>query len=178
MFAPRLSEEALSFLIFQTIRLPGDFSSLRVLERLVFEVYSAFLCFTIRGNNTPAFYIFENVFIYCLFKAQDLSFAASFGFSNELALKAWLMSLQKLGDCGSRGAGVAPRVGMVSERVAACASLPSPPDLAALDRPRRPPGVPWRSVPVGILFLWESLPGSLLSQRPPENDQSELGSDS
>lgn len=60
------------------------------------------------------------------------------------------MSLQKLGDCGSRGASVVPRVGTVSESVAACACPPPPPDLAALECPRRAPHVPWRTVRVGI----------------------------
>ncbi|TKC51965.1 hypothetical protein EI555_015180, partial [Monodon monoceros] len=52
----------------------------------------------------------------------------------------------KLGDCGSLGASVVPRVGTVSESVAACACPPPPPDLAALERPRRAPRVPWRTV--------------------------------
>lgn len=111
------------------------------------------------------------MFLFTDFKAWDLSLllhlgAVKFWFSNELALKAWLMSLQKLGDCGSRGASVVPRVGMVSESDAACAWLPSPPDLAALECPRRPPCVPWRSVLVGTFFLWESFPRGTVKPMP------------
>lgn len=66
-------------------------------------------------------------------------------------------TFQKLGGCGSHGTRVAPRVGMVSESVAVCVSLPSPADLAAWECPRRPPCVPWRSVllsshPAHLLF--------------------------
>ena len=81
------------------------------------------------------------------------------------------MSLQKLGDCGSRGANVVPFVGMVSESDAVCAWLPSPPDLAALECPRRPPCVPWRSVPS---FFGNLSPEGLLNLCPPENQQPEL----
>lgn len=128
-----------------------------VLERLTFCSFYSFPVLRVGATLFLPFYIFGNAFIYWLFKARDLSFllhlgANRFWFSNELVLKAWLMSLQKLGDCGSLGASVVPRVGTVSESVAVCAWLPSPPDLAALECPRRPPRVPWRSVLVGILF--------------------------
>lgn len=60
------------------------------------------------------------------------------------------MSLQKLGDHGSRGVSVAPRAGMLSESAAVCVSLLSPPDPAALECPPRPLHAPWRSVLVGV----------------------------
>lgn len=76
------------------------------------------------------------------------------------------MSLQKLGDHGSRGARVAPRAGMLSESVAARASLPSPPDPAALESPQRPLHAPWRSVLVGVLGLLSGRASEPLSARP------------
>lgn len=74
-----------------------------------------------------------------------------------------------------------PHVGMVSESVAECVSLPSPPDLAALECPWRPPCVPWRSVLVGILASFRSLssePSSegILNPGLPESYQSEIRS--